>query len=275
MILVTGATGNVGRNVVEQLLAEGAEVRAISRNPGTAGLPAGVQVLPGDLTRPETLPAALDGVDRVFLFPAQVDALVEAAQEAGVRRIVLLSAAAVEMEAGGEIARAHLACERAVAGSGLEWTFLRPGAFMVNDLAWAESVRGTGVVRDIGGDRPSTPIDERDIAAVAVRALLDDGHASRTYLLSGPEELTAVERLRILGEVLGRGIRFEEESLAEARERMLARMPAHLVDTLLNLFTRDENDLGVSPAVAEITGKSRTYREWATHHAADFQTRES
>jgi uncharacterized protein YbjT (DUF2867 family) len=195
VILVTGATGNVGRNVVEQLVD------------------AGEEVLQGDLRRPETLRAALRGVDRAFLFPVpgQLRGFLDAA-EAALGRLVLLSASAVTFEPPNAIGRMHAECEQVVAESGLPWTFLRPGAFMANDLNWAAGIKAAGVVRGPGGDVSSAPIDERDIAAVAVRALLDDGHAGQAYLLTGQESLTQIERVRILGEVLGRELRFEEET---------------------------------------------------------------
>jgi uncharacterized protein YbjT (DUF2867 family) len=273
MIVVTGATGNVGRHVVDELLREGRPVRAISRNPEGAGLPAGVEVVQADLTRPDTLPAAVRGADAVFLFPlpGQLDGVLDAAREAGVGRVVLLSAASIYYQPDNALSQRHLACEQAVLGSGLPYTFLRPGAFMANDLGWAPGIKAAGVVRGPFGDAPAAAIDERDIAAVAARALLDAGHAGKTYSLTGGEALSAIERVRILGEALGRDLRFVEETREQARERMIAHVPAEIVDSVLSLLA-DITVAEISPAVREIVGRApHTYADWAAFHADDFR----
>ncbi|GIG62288.1 nucleotide-diphosphate-sugar epimerase [Longispora fulva] len=275
MILVTGATGNVGRHVVTQLLEAGEKVRAISRDPGTAGLPDGVEVLEGDLRRPETLPAALRDVDRAYLFPVHgaLDDFLTAAGDEGVGRIVLLSSMAVNFEQTNDIARWHAECERSVRDSGLPWTFLRPGAFMANDLGWAGMIRHGGVVRAAYGDAASAPIDERDIAEVAVRALLDDGHVGEAYTLTGPASLTQTDRVRILGEVLGRELRFEELTPERAREEMAAFMPAGVAEVLVRLLASASGTTAeIEPAFERITGRAGgTYARWVARRAADFR----
>src|SRR3954451_6652740 len=208
MILVTGATGTVGREVVDQLLAAGAEVRATSREPTTAGLPAGVDVRRADLREPATMADALDGVDRAYLFPVPgaLAAFLDQAAERGLERIVLLSSMAVEQEPVNHIGRVHAECEHDVVTSGLPWTLLRPGAFMSNDLRWAPEIRATGVVRAPYGQGSTAPIDERDIAAVAVRALLAGDEPGRTYPLSGAESLTVADRVALIGAAIGRDL---------------------------------------------------------------------
>lgn len=270
MVLVTGATGNVGRSVVEQLLAAGQPVRAMTRDPGRARFPSGVAVVRGDMAQPATLPAALEGVDRAFLFPAGVTALLEAARGGPLRRVVLMSSAAVAMGGDNAIARGHAPQEEAVRRSGLEWILLRPGAFMVNDLAWAAQIRD-GVVRAPFGDASSAPIDERDIAAVAVRALLADDLVGQAPILTGPESLTVAERVRILGEVLGRAIRFVEMTPAEAR-RAMGHMPPALVETLLGFAAASVGrPAPVADTVAAVTGRPATpYRAWADRHRGAF-----
>ena len=170
MILVTGATGHVGKHIVRGMVEAGEKVRALSRNPGSRPWPPGVEVLPGDLTQPGTLAAALGGVDSMYLFPVfgAVPGAVEAARQAGVKHVVMLSSQAIEYSSGDP----HLACEEAVTASGLSWTFVRTGALMVNDLHWAGQFAGEGVVRGAYGSSPLAPIDERDIAAVVVSSLL-------------------------------------------------------------------------------------------------------
>jgi uncharacterized protein YbjT (DUF2867 family) len=272
MILVTGATGNVGRNVVAQLVEAGEKVRAAARNPERVSFPEGVEVVRADLNDPSTLPAALAGVDRAFLFPVPggTEAFLDAARD--LERVALLSSDAASYDTPNAIGLMHLAHERAVAASGLQWTFVRPNGFMANDLAWAPGVKA-GVVRAPFGEGASAPIDERDIAAVAVSALLDESHAGRTYSLSGPESLTVVERVRILGEVLGQEVRFEEQEPAEARAQMAQYIPESIVDDVLAAFGALVGTTApVLPAVPEVTGRPPfTYASWVAHHEADFR----
>jgi uncharacterized protein YbjT (DUF2867 family) len=273
MILVTGATGNVGRNVVEQLLAEGQEVRALTRDAARARFPDQVDVVSGDLSRPETLPAALDGVERAFLFPVpgQLEGFLDLARRSGVGRIVLLSSSAVTIEHPSPIARAHLDNEQAVALSGLPWTFVRPGAFMANDLRWAPQIKAEGVVRAPYGNATTAPIDERDIAAVVVTALLHDGQAGCSYTLTGPESLTQIERVQILATVLGRALRFEEQTPGQFRQQM-SRLPPYVADSLLELLaSRVGTTAEITGTVRQVTGRPpHSYRQWAAHHRADF-----
>lgn len=275
MILVTGATGNVGRQVVHQLVDAGQPVRALTRNPDGAGLPAGVEVVRGDLTRPESLPAALDGVDRVYLFPVPdaVQGFLEAARDAGVRRIVVLSSVAAAGPPNG-IGSRHLVVERAVEAADVEWTHLRPGAFAVNTLwQWGPSIRAEGVVRAPYGDAALAPIHEADIAAVATTALLHDGHGGQRYELSGPESLTHREQVDILGKAIGRDIEFVELSPDQAREQMTRNAPERVVDALLGLWAEAVGRTApVSPVVEQVTGRRpRTFAEWAAEHADQFR----
>jgi uncharacterized protein YbjT (DUF2867 family) len=272
MILVTGATGTVGREVVDQLLAAGAEVRATTREPAVAGLPAGVEVRRADLREPATLTDALDGVDRAYLFPVPgaLAPFLELAAEHRLDRVVLLSSNAVEHEPVNHIGRVHAECEYAVVNSGLPWTVLRPGAFMSNDLRWAPEIRATGVVRAPYGQGTTAPVDERDIAAVAVRALLDGDEPGRTYPLSGPESLTVADRVALIGAAIGRDLHFEELSPQQAREQWSAFMPAEVVDGLLAVFAATVG--ATAPVLPAVLDRPRhTYREWISRHADAFR----
>ncbi|NUW40908.1 NAD(P)H-binding protein [Nonomuraea rhodomycinica] len=274
MILVTGATGNVGAEVVGRLLDAGERVRVISRDPAAHSFPGGVEVLPGDLTRPETLTKALSGVERAFLFPVLtgVGGFLDAARDAGLRHVVLLSSQTVTFATPGWVGERHLRLERDVEASGLPWTFVRPGAFMTNDLAWAPQIRGDGVVRGVHGASALAPVDPRDIAAVAVRALLDR-RTGEAFLLTGPEALTQVERVRIIAETIGRPLRFEEQPPEEFRERMLRHgTPAPVIDELIDGFAaRIGAPEEVVPTVEEVTGRPAfTYAQWVAHRAAAF-----
>ncbi|TYB44175.1 NAD(P)H-binding protein [Actinomadura chibensis] len=269
MILVTGGTGNVGGHVVRQLVEAGEKVRVLTRDPGAHSFPDGVEVVPGDLRRPETLRAALSGAPRVFLFPVMtgLGGFLDAARRADTRHLVLLSSVAATYRRLGWIGEKHLRLENEVSASGIPWTFVRPGAFMTNDLAWKREIQEAGVVRAAYGNAATAPVDSRDIAAVAVRALLDE-RAGESFSLTGPESLTQVERVRIIAETVGWPVRFEELSPDEHRERILrlhAGLPEPGVDELLDLLAENVGkDAEVLPTVEEVTGRPAfTYAEWA------------
>jgi uncharacterized protein YbjT (DUF2867 family) len=276
-ILVTGATGNVGRLVVDHLLGKGVEVRALTNDPMKANLPTAVEVAQGFIGRPETLPAALDGVERLYLapHPKTVREVVDLAARAGVKRIVDLSSSGADQEAQGDPnAWWFYAIEQAVESApGVEWTHLRPGEFMLNALAWADSIKAEGVVRAAYGEAAYAPLDLDDIAAVAAKALLDEGHHGRKYEMTGPEAISKIDKVRIIGEVLGREIRFEELGHDEARAQMQALGYGEAADWLLD---GDKEMIGhpqpVLPTVPDLLGRpSRTFREWAQAHVVAFR----
>jgi uncharacterized protein YbjT (DUF2867 family) len=280
-ILIIGATGNVGRQVVSQLPATGVRVRALARNPHTAGLPPHVEVVRGDLTLPETLDDCLDGIDTVFLVwtappPTVAPALERIAKYA--RRIVFLSAplktAHPLFQQPNPLRALGEQIERLIETSGRQWTFLRPGMFAANALSWwAPQIRAGDVVRWPYLAAPTAPIQERDIAAVAVRALCEDGHAGAEYVLTGPESLTQFEQISIIGSEIGRSLRIEEMSREEARGESLPGIPASAVNMLLDAWAAAIGQPAlVTSTFAEITGApARTFRDWATDHAAAFQ----
>jgi uncharacterized protein YbjT (DUF2867 family) len=280
VILVTGATGNVGRQVVSQLLVTGVAVRALARNPDSAGLPDGVEVVRGDLTAPDTLDACLDGVEAVFLVwpfltadaaPAVLEVVTKHA-----RRIVLLSVMVrddVEVQFS-PIIQFHADLERMIKESGLEWIFLRCHLFATSALRWAPQIRANGVVREPYGAAASPVIHERDIAAVAARVLTSGGHGGSTYCLTGPQMLTQVERVHAISEAIGRALRFEEISPEAARQKMLtAGWPPLVADSQLNAYALMATEpMLATTTVKEITGTpARTFREWAFDHADDFR----
>jgi uncharacterized protein YbjT (DUF2867 family) len=282
-ILVIGATGRVGRQVLSLLPATGG-VRAVVRNSQKAGLPPHVDVVRGDLTLPKTLDECLDGIDTVFLVWTAPPATVAPALERIVRharRIVFLSSpykTAHPFFQGGQpnpITPLHAEIERLIETSGRQWTFLRPGMFAGNALWWwAPRIRAGGdVVRWPYIAVPTAPIHERDIAAVAVRALCEDGHAGAEYVLTGPQSLTQFEQLSTIGSVIGRSLHMEEISPEEARSELLAVIPAVALNMLLDAWAGAIGQPAlVTSTVAEITGApSRTFREWATDHAAEFR----
>ncbi|GHH21726.1 SDR family oxidoreductase [Streptomyces rubradiris] len=286
-ILVTGATGNVGRNVVRQLVAKGHDVRALTRRAQPGVFPDQVRVHEGDLTRPQTLPDALEGVEALFLFPvpATAEEVVGLAKKAGVRRIVVLSSGAVTTGFDNDF---HLPVERAVEASGLEWTHVRPGEFAMNKLElWGPPIRAERVVREPFPDVAWFPVHEQDIADVAVLALTEDGHRGQAYTVNGPEFLSRRRQVELIAEAMGEEIRLEVVSPQEAREIYLAQggFAADNADFLLGFETYggDESDpsemetfdssaLGPMPTAEEVTGRpARTFAQWARDHADEFR----
>ncbi|MGS2642363.1 NAD(P)H-binding protein [Streptosporangium sp. LJ11] len=271
-ILVTGATGTVGRHVVDGLLRAGASVRALTRSPERAGLPPEVEVVRGDLTDPGTVESALTGVDRMYLFPVPetAETVTRLAAKAGVRHIVVLSSVSAAYAEGDLSGDQHRTVEQAVEASGLAWTHVRPGEFMANVLfLWAPSIRAENVVRAPYGDAESAMVHEADIADVAVKALLEDGHAGATYALTGPQALTKVEQVRIIAEVLDRDVRFEELTRPQARELWISQgMPPEAADWLLE---PPPAKAVVGPFAEQVTGRpSRTFAQWVADHRADL-----
>ncbi|MET9424901.1 MULTISPECIES: NAD(P)H-binding protein [unclassified Streptomyces] len=275
-VLVTGATGSVGRHVVDHLVASGAQVRALTRTPATAGLPDGVEVFEGDLEQPQTLRAALSGVERLYLFPVPGTAreVVALAKEAGVRRIVVLSSSSVLDTSGdNHSGEHHRTVERAVEESGIEWTFVRPDEFATNLLwKWGHSIRTEGVVRTPYGGAPRVLIHEADVAAVAATALVEDGHTGQAYVLTGPQAITQVDQVKAIADAIGTDVAFEEITPDQAREQMGHFMPPPVVEMILG-YLADAMDNPPVPldTVERITGRpALTFARWAADHAADF-----
>jgi uncharacterized protein YbjT (DUF2867 family) len=272
MIVVTGATGNVGRHVVDELVAAGAEVRALTRDPEAARLPKGVQV-----ARTADLP--LEGATAVFLNPAVVwgqgaGELLRKAGQAGVRRIVTLSSSAVlHTGPGNPIGNHHHELETGIEASGLAWTHVRPGAFASNALQWAAQIGKGDVVHGAYAQAHTAPIHETDIAAVAARALLGEDYDGQAPVLSGPRSLTFAEQVGIIGEALGRPLRYEEIPPEAARDAMAGGFVSpEIADSMMRMFAESVGrPAEISPETERITGRpGRTFAQWASEHVAAF-----
>lgn len=279
-VLVTGATGRIGRAVIAELLAAGVPVRALTRDPATAALPATVEVVAGDLTVPDSLDPALQGVRAVFLLwiapPGTVPAVVERVAS-HTQRVVFLSSPHQTphpfFQQPNPMARLHAEIERLIAAAGLESTFIRPGIFASNaQFWWGPAIREGDVVRWPYGAVETAPIDERDVAAVAARALYEDGHTGGDYVLTGPESLSQAEQVTAIGAVLGRQIRFEELSPDEFRRETADSWPGPVVDMLLTAWGATiGRPAFVTSTVADIVGApARTFRQWVSDHAEAF-----
>ncbi|MFE2756690.1 NmrA family NAD(P)-binding protein [Actinosynnema sp. NPDC059335] len=267
-ILVTGATGNTGRHVVSELVRRGQRVRALTRDPGAARrkLPAGVELASGTHTEPDALADALTGVTALHITVAsglaEVGAdLVQRAVDAGVRRMTVLW--------GGYVGPT----EQAVADSGVEWTRLEAQEFMSNTLTWADSIRADGVVRE-PHDLPSALVHEADIAAVAVTALLDDGHAGRAYNLTGPQALTTRDRIAVLAAALGRDIAFERITHEQAVDRLTATgVPRPDAEYVIGWHASPPAEaVTVDDTVERVLGRpARTFAQWVAEHVDRFR----
>jgi uncharacterized protein YbjT (DUF2867 family) len=280
-VLVTGATGRVGRVVVDLLLDAGVPVRALTRRAeAAAALPATVDVVTGDLTVPESLDAGLRGVGAVFLVwtapsataPAVVERLATHA-----RRVVFLSAPHKTphpfFQQPNPMAVLYAEIERLIADAGLESTIIRPGMFASNALFWwAAAIRADGVVRWPYGAAETAPVDDRDVAAVAARTLYQDGHVGGDYVLTGPESLRQAEQVSIIGDVLGRPVEFEELSPDEFRSETEGSWPRPAVDMLLAAWGATMGRPAfITSTVFDILGSApRTFRQWVADHATAF-----
>ena len=280
MILVTGATGTVGRETLRLLRDGGArtEAVAVSRDPGRAALPEGVRVMGGDPSAPKTLESALRGVEAILLSPRAVgDATAELlglAAEHGARRVVMLSAVTVEYGGGyARFASGFRAVEDAARASGLDWTILRCSDFSANALAWAPQIRATGAVRGAYGEAATAAIHERDIAGVAVRALTEDGHAGQEYALTGPAPVSQREKVRLIGEALGKPLLWQEVAPEQVRRAMLAQgLDQDVPDRLLGYLAECLERPGPSTDTVErLLGRPALgFAAWAVDHAAAF-----
>jgi uncharacterized protein YbjT (DUF2867 family) len=266
--------------VVDRLLDEGVPVRALTRRPEAATLPATVEVVLGDLTMPESLDAALHGVSAVFLVwtvpPTTAPAVVERLGTHA-RRVVFLSSPHRTkhpfFQQPNPAAALHADIERLIEAAGLASTVVRPGMFASNVLHWwAAPIREEGVVRWPYGEAETAPIDERDVASVAARALYEDGHAGGDYVLTGPDSLSQVEQVGIIGDVIGRRIQFEELSPEEFRHVTSETWPPQVVDMLLTAWGATMGlPAFVTSTVSDVVGSPpRTFRQWVADHAAAF-----
>jgi uncharacterized protein YbjT (DUF2867 family) len=276
MFLVTGATGNVGAEVVSALAAADQEVRALTRSGAAPALAPDVDVVAGDLDRPDSLRAALAGVQGVFLLPgyADMDALLAEVARAGVERVVLLSgSSAASGDTSNAVSAYMIRSEEAVRGSGVAFAILRPYGLMSNALRWRDQLAAGDVVVEPFADVAVAVVDPADLGAMAAAALLDPRHEGQTYVVSGPEALLPADRLRILGAALGRELRLVAQSDEDARAQMSAQMPAAYVDAFFDFYVDGSLDESqVQPTIEAVLGRApRSFGQWAQAHADAFR----
>jgi uncharacterized protein YbjT (DUF2867 family) len=279
MIVVTGATGNIGRPLTQALTEAGQQVTAVSRH--SAPMPNGVRHLEADLANPAELKPALVGAEALFLLlsgdmhaaeynPAD---LIAEAEAAGVRRVVLLSSQGVVTRPFGPTRIAMLELEDTLRESGLEWAILQPGGFASNALWWAESVRANGLVAAPFGGVGVPIVDPADIAAVAAACLVDDRHAGSVYQLTGPEVITPRRQAAAIADALGSPVRFHELTRDEARTAMSQTMPAELADDTLDILgAPNPAELRISPDIQHVLGRDpHPFSAWAARNIAAFR----
>lgn len=284
MILVTGATGKVGRQVVAALKERRAAFRVISRNPSRAAEILGpeIAVIAADFARPETLAPALAGIDRLFLLcgPNQHKAaleigVVDAAKATAVRHIVKLSVYGADERCSAQVMRDHRRVERHIENLGFEWTHLRPNLFMQHFLTHAPSIKAEGVIHAPLADSRVSVVDTRDIGAVAAVALTEPGHVGKAYELTGPAAPSYSEIAELFSRLLGRTVHYEDISPEAAHRRMRAAGSPEWHATVLGeiyAFFRDGEGARVSDAIERVTGRrARSMEGFIRDHEAQFR----
>lgn len=282
MIVVIGAGGTVGREVVAGLRGRGHAVRAFVRDAGRASFGAGVEVAVGDLSRPETVRAAMAGADAVFVLTVGPDAatqeavVAEEVRRGGVGRIVKLSSVAADDPALGSYGRAHAEAERAFTRTGAAFTALRAAAFMSNVLQWRASIAAEDTVYQTYGHIPRAVIDPADVAAAAVVCLTAAGHDGQVYRLTGPEALTAPQQATRIATLLGRPLGYVEAPREAAAEAMTGGgLPAGFAAGLLDAQADPDPCRGglPLPTVRNLTGREPAgFDAWLSRHGHLFTT---
>jgi uncharacterized protein YbjT (DUF2867 family) len=290
MLLVTGATGTIGRPLIDALVNQDVKVRAVTHDPQAANLPAGVEVVEGDLSRPATIAPLLEGVTAVFLHPRAVGLaageLLALARQRGVRRVVALSATNLDDPLDQQPSRyqgdRNKEVEDAAVASGLAWVSLRASFFAANTLrAWGAQIRAGDLVRGPYANLAEAPIHERDLAEVITRALGSDdlvARRGRRLELTGPQSLTHQQLVATIGGVLGRPLRYQELPPQVAKQGMVQQgIPEAFVEALLARYAREVGQPApVTGEVERVLGRpARTYAQWVADHADAFQNEQA
>ena len=283
MILVTGGTGLIGGEVLRRLSGAGVPARALTRNLKRAHTMPGVAWVAGDLGKPESLPAAFDGATTLFLLTHYLEDMVElqhnaiaAARDAGVTHVVKVSAFAASDHSKAPIGRWHYQVEKELEESGPAWTFLRPHHFMQNLLAQAEYVKKDGAIYSPSGDGKIPYVDGRDVGAVAVVTLSKPGHAGKVYVVTGSEAMSYRQAAAIIGDVIGKPVRFVDETPEQARARRVREgVPPAVIESVLAIGAYQRaggKTVTITSTIADLTARPpRTVAEFVREHASAFR----
>ncbi|HEY9683092.1 MAG TPA: SDR family oxidoreductase [Oculatellaceae cyanobacterium] len=281
MILVTGATGNIGSEVVKQLVAKGKKVRVVSRDAAKlAGIPAGVEKVVGEISDASTLLKAVDGADEIFLFPLiheedhkSMKAILKEAKKAGTSKVVMLSSLGARSGTQNAIGKLHREKEELVEASGIDWALVRPGSFMTNTFQWLPTIKSLGTVFNPTGDGKVAPISPRDIAAVSVAALTEN-HVGKIFELTGPELLSTPEQAEILAKATGLAIKCVDVPAEQAAEQaQKSGLPGFIATALGQMWSRIKSGqlAVVTHDVQQVTGNTgETFKEWCERNRAAF-----
>lgn len=282
-ILVTGATGTTGSATLQYLKAQGAKVRAMTRDRAHAadfearGIPAVV----ADFGDPATLAKALEGVEKAFLvhppspeIPQHEKAFIHAAKKAGVKKIVKVSIIGADPHGALHLARWHAEVEACLKGSGLAYTILRPHSFLQNLLANVPAIQNEGAIYSDNGDAKIPLIDARDVGAVAAAALIEEGHDGKIYYLTGPAAVSFQDVAQAIGKAIEKEIHYVNVPDDAAKKGMMgAGFPEWLADDLVTL-NQWGRKLGVQQPTADVDqvlGRpAHSLREFARDYAGAF-----
>jgi (4-alkanoyl-5-oxo-2,5-dihydrofuran-3-yl)methyl phosphate reductase len=283
MILITGATGNIGSELLKQLIVKSADVRVVTRDEKKVShLNPAIEAVIGDRQDPTVIKKALQGTDKVFLLPVLIDEkheadrlLIDEAKRANVDRIVMISSGVLRSNPKNPIGVLHREVELLIEESGIPWTVLRPGGFTSNALRfWADTIKSLATVFNPTGDGKSAPIAPYDIAAVAAVALTAAGHEARTYYLTGPELLSTHDQVNILSKVIGQPIQCIDIPAEVAAERLASiGLPEPLVQGLYDVWIQVRNHEGTyqTNEVERLTGQpAQTFETWCGEHRSAF-----
>ncbi|MHB8874722.1 MAG: SDR family oxidoreductase [Myxococcaceae bacterium] len=282
MILVTGGTGTVGSEVVKQLASAGIRFRLLARNPDKAIRSPGIEVVKGDLSDAAALASALAGVDKLFLLSSSmpgsvelVKGVIDAAKKAGVKHVVRLSAAGADAASPIQLARWHAQTEKDLKASGMAWTVLQPGYFMQNFLGSAAGIKKDGAFYGCMGQGKASLVDARDIAAVAVACLTGEGHAGKTYAITGGEALSQDDAAMKLSAAVGKQVKYVDLPPEQFKQGLLsAGLPDWLAADYVTMhrFFSTGAAAGSAPTVRALTGKTpRGFDAFARDYAASFK----
>jgi uncharacterized protein YbjT (DUF2867 family) len=284
MILVTGGTGLIGGEVLRRLSERGIPARALTRDLSRTQKMSGVTWVAGDLGKPETLPAAFEGANTLFLLTHYYEDMVAlqhnaiaAARAAGVEHVVKVSAFAASDHSRAPIGRWHYQVEKELQDSGIAWTMLRPHHFMQNLLAQADYVKNDGAIYSPSGDGKIPYVDGRDVGAVAAVTLTTSGHTGKTYVVTGSEAMSYRQASEIISAVIGKPVRFVDESPEQARARRIREgVPPAVIESILAIGAYQRaggKTVTITTTIADLTGRPpRTVAEFVREHASAFRS---
>ncbi len=275
-ILVTGATGNIGKFLVEKLVKDGHFVKAFTRNPERANFNEKIEICKGDLTNKEEILQALNGVDKAFLLLANIsaDPFIEVASQIGLKHLVFLSSYSVEIDWKSKnnfIAKHHAEVENKIKLSGIPYTFLRPAGFMTTAFQWLGSIKVQGIAFLPYPDVTHAVIHSKDIALSAAEVLKNNSHIGKSYFLSGPELISPREMVKQISEFIGKELNVIQPERQQTINMMTHNLPLSIIEAILELLESSPKIIEVSENVRRLTHtKGITFKTWIKENEEFF-----